>query len=230
MKKLKWFFPIIMLFTFSCENLIELERQNILSVEVFADSVGFFSAVARGELIDLVDKNIAFTQHGHCWSTSPNPTIEDKITTFAETSLGESFISELDSLRSGTTYYVRTYVLNEDTTYYSNQTAFTTNPFASVDILNGTSTGSTATIVSSIDLNGIEGVPDHGHVIAIEGTTPSLENHLAKTSFGPFLEGDNNTYRSSFQDLAINSYTVRAYISTQEGQAIYSRPIVVTIR
>jgi uncharacterized protein (TIGR02145 family) len=61
---------------------------------------------------------------GVCWSTSPNPIIQDNITTDgAGTGM---FTSSIKWLTPGTTYYVRAYATNSSTTIYGNEIKFTT--------------------------------------------------------------------------------------------------------
>ena len=64
------------------------------------------------------------TARGVCWSTSPNPTIDDNKTTDGS-GIG-SFTSSLSNLASQTTYYVRAYATNEAGTAYGEQKSFTT--------------------------------------------------------------------------------------------------------
>jgi uncharacterized protein (TIGR02145 family) len=68
------------------------------------------------------DGGAAITARGLCWSTSPNPTLSDSVTTEG-TSIG-SFVSELNGLISGTTYYVRAYCSNTMFTAYGNEISF----------------------------------------------------------------------------------------------------------
>ena len=70
------------------------------------------------------DGNATVTARGICWSTNPNPTINDNKTTNGE-GLG-SFTSNLSNLASQTTYYVRAYAINEVGTAYGEEVSFTT--------------------------------------------------------------------------------------------------------
>ncbi len=64
------------------------------------------------------------TACGVCWSTSPNPTIEDNKTTDG-TGTG-SFTSNIAGLAENTTYYVRAYATNQKGTAYGEEKSFTT--------------------------------------------------------------------------------------------------------
>ena len=64
------------------------------------------------------------TARGVCWSTSPNPTINDSKTTDGS-GIG-SFTSNITGLADGTTYYVRAYATNSKGTAYGEEKSFTT--------------------------------------------------------------------------------------------------------
>ena len=71
------------------------------------------------------DGGSAIVDRGVCWSTSSSPTIAD-----AHTNDGSSvgvFVSALNGLSAGTTYYVRAYATNANSTAYGNQVFFTTS-------------------------------------------------------------------------------------------------------
>ena len=72
------------------------------------------------------DGNGTVTARGICWSTNPNPTINDNKTNNGS-SIG-SFTSNLSNLASQTTYYVRAYATNEVGTAYGEEKSFTTLP------------------------------------------------------------------------------------------------------
>lgn len=87
------------------------------------------SADITSSVTDLGD--IFLIQHGHCWSTSPNPTIF----LATKTELGimyspGSFSSTLTNLIVNKTYYIKAYAINSVDTSYSEETNFfTTNSF-----------------------------------------------------------------------------------------------------
>ena len=74
------------------------------------------------------------TQHGVCWSTGEDPTVDDAKTQEGEVPAEGAFTSVLTGLEEETTYYVKAYVINELGTYYGEQVQFTTPALATVDI------------------------------------------------------------------------------------------------
>lgn len=65
----------------------------------------------------------AVTQHGHCWNTSSNPTVDGGGNYLAATTLGAApnlghFTSLITGLTPGTKYYVRAYATNSTGTSY----------------------------------------------------------------------------------------------------------------
>lgn len=84
----------------------------------------FNSAICGGNV--TMEGYASVTDRGVCWSTSPNPTINDNHTTDGA-GLGD-FTSYLTGLSSSTTYYVRAYAANSLGTSYGEQRVFST-PF-----------------------------------------------------------------------------------------------------
>ena len=80
------------------------------------------SAVCGGNVTS--DGNATVTARGVCWSTSPNPTINNSKTTNG-TGTG-SFTSNITGLTANTTYYVRAYATNSKGTAYGEEKSFTT--------------------------------------------------------------------------------------------------------
>ncbi|GAI93142.1 unnamed protein product, partial [marine sediment metagenome] len=76
------------------------------------------SATAHGTVTQLGETPC--TQHGHCWSTSPSPTIaNDKTELGAIASVPHTFESKLTDLSPSTIYYVRAYATDEEGTEYN---------------------------------------------------------------------------------------------------------------
>ncbi len=65
------------------------------------------------------------TARGVCWSTSPNPTIDDNKTTDG-TGIG-SYTSTIGGLSENQTYYVRAYATNDNETAYGDEIAFSSS-------------------------------------------------------------------------------------------------------
>lgn len=82
------------------------------------------SATCGGNVTD--DGGFTVAARGVCWSTSPNPTINDSHTTDG-IGTGE-FQSYLTNLSACTTYYVRAYATNEIGTAYGEQKTFKPAP------------------------------------------------------------------------------------------------------
>jgi len=70
------------------------------------------------------DGGLGVTVYGVCWSTSPNPTTANSITT--DGSGTGTFTSSLTGLTIPNTYYVRAYATNTAGTAYGNEISFTT--------------------------------------------------------------------------------------------------------
>ena len=82
------------------------------------------TAVCGGNVTEA--GNAPVTSRGVCWSTSPNPTINDNKTTDGTGS--GSFTSNITGLAESTTYYVRAYATNSKGTAYGEGRSFSTTP------------------------------------------------------------------------------------------------------
>ena len=93
-----------------------------LITTTIATEVTVTTARCGGDII--TEGGAAVIARGTCWSTSPNPTINDNITTDGVGSGG--FISIITGLTSGTIYYFRAYATNSVGTGYGDELSFTT--------------------------------------------------------------------------------------------------------
>ncbi len=79
---------------------------------------------------------VPISQYGHCWSTSPSPTIADSRTKLGTTTANKDFTSNIIELIPLTTYYIRAYATNSQGTSYSSEISITT-PDVYSDVWNG---------------------------------------------------------------------------------------------
>ncbi|GAI90364.1 unnamed protein product, partial [marine sediment metagenome] len=82
------------------------------------------TATGDGTVTDLGTSDP--TQHGHCWSTSPSPTIADDKTELGPKTATGAFTSSLTELTPKTLYYCRAYATNIAGTGYGTEVTFTT--------------------------------------------------------------------------------------------------------
>lgn len=80
------------------------------------------SASGGGEVVN--NGGAVVLQRGVCWSTHATPTINDN--KLENKSSDNPFISKLADLKSGTTYYIRAYAVNEQGVGYGNSIEFST--------------------------------------------------------------------------------------------------------
>ena len=79
----------------------------------------------------LSDGGTPLSSKGFCWSTSPQPSLNDNITTISGSGTG-SFSKTLTGLEPGTHYYARTFATNALGTVFSDDTLIYTIPYAKV--------------------------------------------------------------------------------------------------
>ena len=118
MNKLSLFLVALTMILFSCKP--EAEKPTVVTKSV--GEVTKTSAKVVGQV--TADGGAEVTERGVCWSTSPNPTIEDNKTTNGN-GVG-TFTSNMTNLEHNTTYYVRAYATNEVGTAYGEEVSFTT--------------------------------------------------------------------------------------------------------
>ncbi len=90
-----------------------------------ATDITTHSAVGHGNI--TADGGASITQHGVCWSTSPDPTTADSHTEEGAGSIG-AFTSNITGLDPNITYHYRAYATNSAGTGYGEDMTFTTLP------------------------------------------------------------------------------------------------------
>ncbi len=90
--------------------------------EIYTTSATAYSSI---QIFDLSIYEV--TQKGFCYRTSPNVTIQNgTLKVIDDSFLNAEFESELLSLTSNTTYYIKSYIVEGGKVYYSPETSFKT--------------------------------------------------------------------------------------------------------
>lgn len=210
-------FPAILLAIFlvflvtSCEVDKDENKPVVATNEVTA--IKSKEALCSGLIIS--DGGYAITACGVCWSTDPNPTIDDNKTT--DGAGAGSFTSQITGLQPKTNYYVRAYATNSEGTGYGMAIAFET-----IDATELTTTEVTEISYTSAVCGG-NITSDGGYAITTRGvcwsTSPDsvdLEKALGHTANGSGI----GSFESRLANLTPDTtYYVRAYATNSVGTA-----------
>jgi uncharacterized protein (TIGR02145 family) len=175
-------------------------------------SISQRSAMSGGDVID--DGGALILARGVCWNKSGSPTISNNHTT--ESGDIGSFVSTLNGLTLGTSYYVRAYATNKSGTGYGNEVTFESGPVQIAEI--GTDPVSSINSTSAVS-GGFIGY-DGGASITSKGICWS-------TGIGPTLENPHTMdgtgaehFVNQINGLSGNTvYYVRAFATNSAGTA-----------
>jgi len=199
-------------FFITCER-IEPERVIIIRSGMVS-GITRTSCTVTGTLYDVGESGV--TQHGFCWSESPDPGTSDQcIRLGAKDNRGE-FSAELTGLTPGTAYYVRPFASEGDEPLFGSSLSFTTNPLdlpavntGAIDKITSHSAECTGNVVS----DGGSPVTDRG---VCWNTSPAPTADMAHTT----ESGGTGEYTSLLEELAPQTtYYVRAYATNSVGTA-----------
>lgn len=164
-------------------------------------------------------------QHGHCWATSTNPTIDGTKTTLGELNEVGTFTSELTGLVPNTLYYVRAYVQTVDGVEYGKEILFKTlitPPLIVITKVNNISASSANVEGSTLNIS--QSYTQHGYCWAI-GKTPVISD--LKNEMGQL--GNSKDLSADLSGLNANtSYQVRGYLIDTDGMVVYSNELAFT--
>lgn len=222
MKKLGLYIFFGLMVLSACD-LVQLERKNFI-VTGTDDSLDYTSAVITGTLRDISNRNnTKLIQHGHCWDTTLNPSLEKNlgITQLGEKTSAGEYTSKLSPLRPNLQYTVRGYFINQDNkvVYGENFTL----PIVRVTTLVISPRDTIADITGSADIVANNPILEHGHCWSLN-PSPTIADSVtklgAKSNAGNFVSSIKNLTPST-------TYYARSYILTprdtlygQEGRFI----------
>ncbi|WP_055443397.1 hypothetical protein [Lacinutrix himadriensis] len=170
------------------------------------------SATSGGNITNDGGSNV--TARGVCWSTSPNPDVNDN-TTNSGSGTG-NFSSSIVGLNTNTTYYVKAYATNSEGTNYGNELNFTTTSNN-----NTTPTLTTNSISSITEISASSG----GNITSDGGSNVTARGVCWSTNPNPDINdntSNNGTgtgnFSSTISGLITNTtYYVKAYATNSEG-------------
>ncbi len=121
MKLLIKLLPIFFLIVTSCNKENDLPTLPASK----ALNISFTQAEVEGTITNFTAADLK--QCGHCWSTSPNPSVRDSISRIKPVPESMSFSTTILNLEPNTTYYVKSYIVTNDfETAYGKEISFTT--------------------------------------------------------------------------------------------------------
>ncbi len=188
-----------------------------------ASDVQAYSAVFSAT-IDNLGEVSEITQHGHVWSTTPNPTTSANKTRLGITSRIGEYTSKLTDLMPNTTYYVRAYAVNAVGTGYGEEISFTTD-FAPVELKTSAATSITsksAVIGGRITSKGGHTVVECGVCWATKASPTVSDNILTASK----VEDNFTQTLAGLQEKT--TYYVRSYVRTTTGALFYGNEVSFT--
>jgi hypothetical protein len=205
-------------------NVIQPSAPDLLNGQ--ASGITYNSAQVSGTLTSLGSS--AVTQHGHCWSTNPNPTTNDNKTTLGGTGVLKSFTSNITGLSANTVYYVKAYATNTTGTTYSDAVTFTTLPpptMATVQAISTANVGhNSLNATGNLTVLGDGLVTDYGFCYSASNATPAISD--SKASKGQTTQTGQFTVEVTGLQ-ASTQYYLRPYATNSMGTA-YGGVIMAT--
>ena len=174
-------------------------------VTVFLDTTATFS----GNLISHGDATV--TVRGFCWDTLPNPVVSGNHTTDLTTTIG-AFSSNVNTLRMGTTYYMRAYATSSLGTGYGQTVTFSTfgTPSLNTDSVSRITT-TTATFYGNAFFDGGSNITSRGFCWSTF-PNPTVSDNVVQVGSG------TGTFSQTVTQLSPGTvYYVRAFATNAFG-------------
>ena len=178
--------------------------------QVTALGIGTHSVTLTSSLVS--QGNAQVSDCGFCWSTSPNPSLEDMHVSYGVPT-GSDFSKTLSNLTDNTTYHVRAYAINPLGVAYSEDYPFTTvaivlPTLSSVTIQSEEDGSATFRAVVTSDGNGT--VSECGFVYSTHEMPTLADTRL--------VSSDKESLTASVASLPLGTrYYVRAFATNEKG-------------
>jgi hypothetical protein len=192
------------------------EQANV-SIEIGSPKIINSGKVTIEGSIDSLG-SIVVPQYGHCYSTSPDPTISDSRTINNNLNKDSVFTSEILGLNLNTTYYIRAYAkLSESKIIYSNSETVkipilkvSTDTFTTVN-------STTANLKGTIQELGADPITEYGFVWSITNPNPNYGDNKLINPASPKIGAYFNNLAGLISG---NKYYFRAF-ATNGSSVVY---------
>jgi hypothetical protein len=231
---------LFLLFLFACEEIIPPALPKLS--EILVSGIGTFSARISASIID--PGNQIIQDHGFVISEDSIPKLEENSIRMGnigrEMPVPIDFATQLNDLKSNTTYYVSPFVIINSSPVFGKTVSFKTSNIIQPGIQTiGAEriTHNTALLLGTITSSGTHPVSEYGLIWSINPNPTTTEN--TKTSSRDNVTNFPFSFEASVQNLQANTiYNFRAYVIsngvTSYGENLTFRtgtivqPIVVT--
>ncbi len=185
------------------------EKEMLVSTGTATDIL-LTGALVTGTIVDLGD---GASQHGHCYSTSPNPNISAQKTELG-TPVPGNYTSTITGINPDTKYYVRAYISRGKEVAYGNEINFTTASATLPELITSEVTGITGTqAVGGGNVTNQGGTP-----VTARGVCWSTATITALTSTRTVDGNGVGIFTSEISGLSPGvNYYVRAYATNSGG-------------
>ncbi|MBQ7661841.1 MAG: DUF1566 domain-containing protein [Prevotella sp.] len=167
----------------------------------------------------------AYTERGFVYSKSYSmPTVDDPVNATTKVPVSgrsKDFSANISSLTEDVKYYVRTYVKNEDGTYYGEvKTFIPSHPLPSVVTLSVTNILETsATLNGRIESPGDPAYTERGFLYSKSHEVPTI-NDASTSTVKVVVAGTNKDFEANISSLTKGTkYYARAYATSSKGTA-----------
>lgn len=228
MKK-KYLLPVgisLLILVSACSEIFLQLRENLIRIGQIQE-IGIESVLVTGLLLDVgEDFEFQALEHGHCWSTNPEPTIEiDARSNFGETETFGEFATRIEGLVPTTLYYVRPYVVDNLGVQYGETLSFrpglVRNQLVS-DIRRTANETYTAFAEGTWETEFIDEISTLGHCWS-EDVRPTIRD--SRTAFST-EQTEGNFIFSNLDGLRRNTrYYIRSYCINTDGVVVYGDEI-----
>ncbi len=186
---------------------------------IVASEITSNSAMCGGKIVDTGGYDI--TQCGICYSTTKNPTIQNKHT--IDVNIDNMFSSLLSELNNNTLYYARAYALNEIGVGYGDEITFVT-----IEGLPVVHTTEITEVNATFFKCGGDVIDEGGSIVTARGVCWSSTNKYPTINDDKTINGGGmGAFQSEVSpiDVTKNTYYVRAYATNMYGTS-YGNVIV----